>query len=64
MSAGRYCVITPEPTRCRENTIMLDPESTGGARYVALMEGQGYLILPEAEALTEYDACPVDPNAP
>jgi hypothetical protein len=64
MAVGRYCIITPEPTRCIENTALFDLEVPGSLQAKEDYESRGYLVIPENEALAEYSMCQVDPNAP
>jgi hypothetical protein len=60
MASERYCVVSPEPLRCIENTIKLDVEEEGGIAYKLDFESRGYLVLPEPEAQASYLYCPDD----
>ncbi len=51
MAQERYCEIRDEHI---VNTIVVDPDTQQGAMYLALMEEQGSILLPEAEALERY----------
>ncbi len=48
MAVERWCEIQFEKI---VNTCLVDPEDEEGQSYLALMEAQGSLMLPEAEAL-------------